>query len=194
MKKIFLMLIATMTLLSLVSAQQTHFGLKAGMNVSSVDLKNGDDFNTKTGLHIGGLAHIHISRQFALQPELVYSMQGGKDGDEKLKVNYINIPLLAQYMTNDGFRLQTGPQLGLLTSAKSEYGDVEFDTKDDMSSVDFSWIFGAGYLFPSGFGIDARYNHGISNISDDESFEARNRVFQFGVFYQFMHGKISHRK
>jgi len=102
--------------------------------------------------------------------------------------------LLAQYMTNDGFRLQTGPQLGLLTSAKSEFGDVEFDTKDDMSSVDFSWIFGAGYLFPSGFGIDAQYNHGISNISDDESFGARNRVFQFGVFYQFMHGKISHRK
>ena len=97
-------------------------------------------------------------------------------------------------MTNDGFRLQTGPQLGLLTSAKSEFGDVEVDAKDDISSVDFSWTFGAGYLFHSGFVIDARYNHGISNISDDESFEARNRVFQVGVFYQFMHGKNSHGK
>jgi len=194
MKTIFLIAMTTITSLSFVSAQQTHFGLKAGLNVSSVDLQDADDFNSKTGLHIGGLAHIHISRQFALQPELVYSMQGGKDGDEKLKLNYINIPLLAQYMTNDGFRLQTGPQLGLLTSAKSEFGDVEVDAKDDISSVDFSWTFGAGYLFHSGFGIDARYNHGISNISDDESFEARNRVFQVGVFYQFMHGKNSNGK
>jgi hypothetical protein len=124
-------------------------------------------------------------------------MQGGKDEDDddvKLKLNYINIPLLAQYMTLDGFRLQTGPQIGFLTSAKSKVGDVERSVKDDLSSVDFSWTFGAGYLFPSGFGVDARYNHGISNISDDEIFEARNRVFQFGVFYQFMHQNRAKRK
>jgi len=191
MKKIILSTLAVITSLTFVAAQQTHFGLKAGVNISSVDIEDGDDFGSKTGMHIGGLAHIHISRNFALQPELVYSMQGGEDGDEKLKLNYVNIPLLAQYMTNDGFRLQTGPQLGLLTSAKSEFGDVEVNRKDDLSSVDFSWTFGAGYLFHSGFGIDARYNHGISNISDDESFQARNRVFQIGLFYQFMHGKSS---
>ena len=126
-----------------------------------------------------------------VQPELVFSMQGGEDESEnmKLKLNYINIPVLAQYMTNEGFRLQTGPQLGILTSAESKFGDVEIDSDDDVSTADFSWVFGAGYLFRSGFGIDARYNLGISNISDNESFEARNRVFQVGVFYQFMHKK-----
>ncbi len=170
------------------AGQQTNFGIKAGVNFSSVEVDDGEDFEGKTGAHLGGLAHIHITRQFALQPELVFSMQGGEDeGDNmKLKLNYINIPLLAQYMTADGFRLQTGPQLGILTSAKQKFGDVEIDADDDVSTVDFSWAFGAGYLFKSGFGIDARYNLGISNISDDESFEARNRVIQLGVFYQFM--------
>ena len=90
------------------------------MNVSSVDIKNGVDFASKAGLHLGGLAHIHINPHFAIQPELVYSMQGGKDGNEKLKLNYINVPILLQYMTNEGFRLQTGPQLGFLTSAELE--------------------------------------------------------------------------
>ena len=197
MKKLFCIVSAIVLFVSIVSAQQTHFGLKAGVNLSSVEIDNGDDYNSKAGLHIGGLAHIHISQHFALQPELIYSMQGGKDEDDddvKLKLNYINIPLLAQYMTLDGFRLQTGPQLGFLTSAKSKVGDVERSVKDDLSSVDFSWTFGAGYLFPSGFGVDARYNHGISNISDDESFEAKNRVFQFGLFYQFMHQNRTKRK
>ena len=197
MKKLFCIVSAIVLFVSIVSAQQTHFGVKAGVNLSSVAIDNGDDYNSKAGLHVGGLAHIHISQHFALQPELIYSMQGGKDEDNddvKLKLNYINIPLLAQYMTLDGFRLQTGPQIGFLTSAKSKVGDVERSVKDDLSSVDFSWTFGAGYLFPSGFGVDARYNHGISNISDDESFEAKNRVFQFGLFYQFMHQNKTKRK
>jgi hypothetical protein len=197
MKKLFCIASAIILFVSILSAQQTHFGVKAGVNLSSVEIDNGDDYNSKAGFHVGGLAHIHISQHFALQPELIYSMQGGKDEDDddvKLKLNYINIPLLAQYMTLDGFRLQTGPQIGFLTSAKSKVGDVERSVKDDLSSVDFSWTFGAGYLFPSGFGVDARYNHGISNISDDEIFEARNRVFQFGVFYQFMHQNRAKRK
>ncbi len=192
MKKLFSIVIAAM-IFGFVQGQQTHFGVKAGVNIASVAIDNGDDYNSKAGLHIGGLAHIHISRQFALQPELIFSMQGGKDDNEKLKLNYLNIPLLAQYMTNDGFRLQTGPQLGILLAAERKVGDVEIDVDDDLSSVDFSWTFGAGYLFPSGFGIDARYNLGISNISDDESFEAKNRVFQVGLFYQFMHGNRGRR-
>ena len=191
MKKFFCSLSAIILIACVTAAQQTHYGIKAGVNFSSVAVDDGSDFEGKTGVHLGGLAHIHINPHFALQPELVFSMQGGEDDGEnaKLKLNYVNIPLLAQYMTADGFRLQTGPQLGILASAKQKFGDVEFDADDDVSTVDFSWAFGAGYLFHSGFGIDARYNLGISNISDDESFEARNRVFQLGVFYQFMHKK-----
>ena len=197
MKKIFSIIAISLFIVMSVTAQEVHFGIKAGANVSSVEISNGDDYNSKVGLHVGGLAHIHISRQFALQPELIYSMQGGKDeGDNiKLKLNYINLPVLAQYMINDGFRLQTGPQIGFLVSAKSKVGDVEVNRKNDLSSVDFSWAFGAGYLFPSGVGLDARYNYGISNISDNTTYKSKNRVFQFGLFYQFMHSNTAkHRK
>jgi hypothetical protein len=194
MKKISCFLTTVLFSATVLTAQQTHFGLKAGVNASSVDVTNGSDFKSKAGFNLGGLAHIHITRHFALQPEIVYSLQGGQEDNVKLNLHYFNIPLLAQYMTNDGFRLQTGPQLGFLASAKSKTGDAEISVKDDLSPVDFSWTFGAGYIFPSGLGIDARYNHGISNISDDESFEARNRVFQIGLFYQFMHRNASKRK
>jgi len=165
---------------------QTNFGLKAGYNSSSVQISDGADFDSKSGFHVGGLAHIHISEHFAVQPEVVFSTQGGEISDDNtLNLNYINVPVLAQYMVNDGFRLQTGPQVGFLVSAEREIGDVEIDVDDTYNSVDFSWVFGAGYLFTSGIGIDLRYNLGLNNISDDSDFEAKNRVFQVGLFYQF---------
>lgn len=194
MKKILCIVSAIILSTVAINAQETHFGLKAGLNSSSVKVTDGADYDNKIGIHLGGLAHIHLARHFALQPELIYSMQGGKDGDFKLKLNYINVPVLAQYMFNDGFRAETGPQIGFLTSAETEDGDVEYDIKDDLQSVDFSWVFGLGYLFPGGIGIDVRYNLGISNISEDNVFEARNRVFQAGLFYQFMHKKHGKRR
>jgi hypothetical protein len=188
MKKCLFVVLATVLTSISLYAQETHFGLKAGMNLASVDVENNEDYDSKVGLHLGGLAHIHLTRHFALQPEVVFSMQGGEDDAGKLKLNYINVPLLAQYMFDEGFRIQTGPQLGFLVSAKKKIGDVDVDYDDAYSNIDFSWTIGAGYLFPVGLGLDARYNFGINDI-DESGFESRNRVFQVGLFYQFMHNK-----
>jgi hypothetical protein len=198
MKKLFCLATAVTVSVLMVTAQQTSFGIKAGVNVASANVSPNADYNGKVGLHVGGLAHIHLSEHFALQPELVFSMQGGKREDDpgddiKLKLNYINIPLLVQYMTADGFRLETGPQLGLLTSAKTEDGDVERDIKDSFSSTDFSWAFGVGYLFNSGLGVDARYNLGITDVWDASAAKIKNSVFQFGLFYQFMRGNAKRK-
>lgn len=191
MKKLCVVGLAFLAFISAASSQNTSFGVKAGYNSSSVEISDDDDFDAKSGIHIGALAHIHVSKHFAVQPELVYSCQGGESGNSKLKLSYINIPILAQYMVSDGFRLQTGPQFGFLVSAKQKIGDVEIDVDDSFNSIDVSWALGGSYIFSSGFGIDARYNIGLSNISDDSDFDAKNRVFQVGLFYQFKnnHGK-----
>jgi hypothetical protein len=116
-------------------------------------------------------------------------MQGGEDevNNTSLKLNYINVPVLLQYMFDQGFRLETGPQVGFLVTAKRKTGNIEVDRAAAYSSVDFSWAFGAGYLFPCGLGVDARYNLGINDIDESSIYETRNRVFQAGLFYQFMH-------
>ena len=84
--------------------------------------------------------------------------------------------------------MQTGPQVGILTSAKFENNSgVESSMKSIVKSSDFGWSFGAGYLTSSGLGVDARYNLGISNIRKPNDFEVNNRVWQLGLFYQFRH-------
>ena len=170
-------------------AQQPHveFGLKGGVNLANIKVEGNSNTDSRTGFYAGGLAHIHLTRSFAIQPEVMYSAQGAENGNTKLKASYVNIPVLAQYMFGNGFRLQTGPQLGILAGSEIKNGGTEADLDDVFKTTDFSWSFGTSYLFNSGVGIDARYNLGLSNINKNENPEWKNRVWQLGLFYQFKH-------
>ena len=190
MKKFFFVGMIVLLIQAGARAQTSnvHFGLKAGINMSTVHVEDGPDYDSRTGFYAGGLAHIHLTKHFAVQPEVLYSSQGAEDGNIKYKTGYINVPILGQYMTNTGFRLQTGPQVGFLVSAKNKIEDLEVNVKDNYNTVDFAWSFGASYISKTGLGLDARYNLGLSNIDDNESNpKATNRVFQVGAFYQFQH-------
>jgi hypothetical protein len=47
---------------------------------------------------------------------------------------------------------------------------------------------GASYVVPStGFGIDARYNIGLTNINKNSDVNSTNRGLQLGIFYIFGH-------
>ena len=187
MKKLALI---TAVLLSsfILKAQSVSFGVKGGLNVATARISNSTvNYDPRVSLHAGGLAHIHLTKQFAIQPELVFSGQGFKAAnDEVYRLNYLNVPVLVQYMFDNGFRLETGPQVGFLLSGKSHKGDVTVDVKDDFKSVGFDWALGAGYLIPkTGFGLDARFNFGIAKLNDSPGADLRSGVFQVGVFYLF---------
>lgn len=188
MKKISLFLCALLFSV-VIFAQNAAIGLKAGLNVANLGNSSGNEMGSKLGLNAGLLAHIHLTPQLALQPEVVYSGQGAKytvsDGEHDLSLNYINIPVQLQYMFSNGFRIQTGPQVGFLASVKDKVRDVETNnfTSQDFKTVDFSWTAGLSYLSYSGLGIDGRYNFGISNINNYGSNILHNNVFQIGLFY-----------
>ena len=168
-------------------SQNTHIGIKGGLNLSNISSKNNITKYT-TGFHVGLLAHIHAGKRFGVQPELLYSAQGAKYknlNDYKIKQDYINLPIMFQYLINDGWRLETGPQAGFLINAKTKNGDVETDIKDNLDKFDFSWGFGIGYITHSKWGVDARFNLGLTDNSKDNLVENKNRVFQIGLFYQF---------
>lgn len=192
MKKIILSAIAIMAF-AFTNAQSTRFGVKGGLNLSTV--VGGDVDNTKTlvGFHVGGLAEIHIVEKFYIQPELLFSAQGtkvdglGSDGD--LKLNYLNIPVVAKYYIVDKkFNVEAGPQLGVLLSAKANGEDV----KDFTRSVDFGFNIGAGYSFTDNLSVGLRYTIGLSPITDndidnseDYYNSAKNSNLQLSLAYKF---------
>lgn len=177
-----------------VQAQHVNIGIKAGLNLYNIKNSNDSKYDMKPGLHAGLLGHIHVNKNFAIQPELLFSAQGAKyktsGVDTKLNLNYLNLPIMLQYMFDNGFRLEAGPQLGLLLTAKADDGTTKTDIKSDLKPVDLGLGFGIGYIHvPSGFGVDARYNLGLSNINDNDNngVKSFNRGFQVGVFYLFKH-------
>lgn len=178
---------ATITL----QAQHMNIGIKGGLNLYSVVNENSDG-EPITGYHIGLIGHFHLNDDFALQPELVFSTQGAEvinNGvKSQLNLDYINVPILLQYMFDNGFRFYVGPQLGFLVNAKSFANNTETDRMDDFNSVEVGAGLGLSYINPnSNFGIDARYNLGLTNINVNDSEESYNRGLQVGLFYLFNH-------
>ena len=188
-----MLLITLLVSVTYLLRAQVHadFGIKGGLNLANLKIENTSSPDSKVAINAGLLAHIHLEPHWAVQPELMYSNQGAKEdinGTEvKVKLHYINVPILLQYMTGSGFRIETGPQMGILASAKTKVGDSESDADHLYNTFDLAWAIGASYVFSSGLGIDGRYNIGLANINAEGGNSVKNRVWQFGLFYQFKH-------
>lgn len=174
--------------------EDMSFGVKGGLNISSITNSDveGMDSSTLVGFHIGLFGKFMIADKFAIQPELLYSTQGvkleGFGSEADLKIDYINIPVMAKYYVAKDFSLELGPQIGFVTSAKIESGGESESVKDDVKSIDLSLGFGASYNIVDNFMVGARYNLGLTRLQEDlepgES-ESKNSVFQISVGYKF---------
>ncbi len=194
MKKLILQLV-TICAITFSTAQETktsygsskiNLGAKVGLNLATL---TGDIDNNKTltGFHIGGMAEFLLNDSFAIQPELLFSAQGTKfDSDDKIKLSYINVPIMAKYYATEGLSIEAGPQIGFLVNSEQEVEGRTFDF-NNVSEIDFGLNFGLGYTLHSGLNFSARYNVGLSNIIDvDGSTEdIKNGVFQFSLGYFF---------
>jgi len=189
--------ISFFALLTLSSCVCHNLGLKTGLNVASISGDDTSNLDARTGVFFGGFAELCITNDFAIQPELLYSMQGAKytqsDGfDGTLKLDYLTLPIMAKIKVIDELYVQAGPQIGFLVSATDEFKSIgdsgEDDIKDSLNNIDLGANVGLGYQFESGLIFGARYNLGLSNINDivdSDNFKNQNGVFQFSVGYKF---------
>ena len=101
------------------------------------------------------------------------------------QLDYINFPILFQYMFHKGLRLQAGPQLGILVRAKSRLDNSSTEL-NDTKPFDIALSLGGSYVVPStGFGVDIRNTIGLNNINKNTESISTNRGLQFGIFYIF---------
>lgn len=194
MKRIFILSVFTLTAFTIQA--QVRFGVKAGINLTKFSGSDAGDNNFLLGYAGGGLVNYKLADAVSLQGEVLYSLEGASSKDvaegmnikTRAKLGYVNIPVLAQYNHSSGFYAETGPQLGILASAKasmSAEGDsYSQDMKDSFKKINFSWGIGAGYKLSNGLGIGARYNLGLANIPDGDS-KVKVGGFHIGLSYTF---------
>jgi len=219
MKKLILGLAVTTSTLAFAqqakSSSPVSFGVKAGMNVSSLSKDEGlDDQKSKIGFNAGVFANIPVASSFSIQPEVLYSQYGSKavynnvvDSNNSVKrsyttdLGYITVPVMFQYNFVPNFYLEAGPEFGFNVTAKEKFdqttviagnttttsGTEDID-KDNMNTFNFGIGIGAGYYFTDNIGLTARYVAGVTDIAKDRpsgSDAIRNNVFQVGLAFKF---------
>ena len=170
MKRTFFFL---MSILALNAQAQNKFalGIKLGQNFSSVNNVNVD--HNAASFHIGAAAQIGVGPSFSIAPEVILTQTKLESnpnvlellGNSALKpetyhLNYLAIPVLAQYKVFKSFIVQAGPQYSILLDQQKdgkEAARLAFETGEFA-------IVGGAKLDLNGFILYGRYVIGMNNI------------------------------
>lgn len=167
---------------------------KVGMNVAS--LTKSDNYDSRIGLAAGVEGEYQVSDIFSLSLGAIYSQQGNKI-DKTIagqsfkytnKLDYINVPVMANVYVVPGLAVKLGVQPGFNVNSKGKavantvIGSADKTYDLDAKSVDFSIPVGLSYEY-KGVVLDARYNWGLTKVWDGS--DAKNSVFQFTLGYKF---------
>lgn len=165
---------------------------KIGMNVASLTKSDGAD--PRIGLAAGVEAEYQATDIFSISAGLIYSMQGNKYDYDVLgkktvtktnKLDYINIPILANVYVVKGLAVKLGIQPAFKVNDQIKTSVDEGSTTADVDkaeSFDFSIPVGLSYEY-SNVVFDARYNFGVTKVWDGG--DPMNSVFQITLGYKF---------
>ena len=227
MKRITILFVA-MSLSAMAATAQTEvgkFSLKpvAGITISDLTEENDTPYNSKVGFTGGIEVEYGITPKLGVSLGVLYAQQGGKyeemndtrstangeilaseTTEYKAKVDYINLPLLANFYVGHGFAIKAGVQMGVLVNDKWTYSyakefnyqlgepyhipdqDDGIHTNAKMTdfgkSVDFGIPVGLSYEYHD-FIVDARYYFGLTKI-DSPNFGS-NRCLSITLGYKF---------
>ena len=185
--------ICALFILTISANAQMKFDVKAGLNLANQKYTyEGSSVSpdSKIGIHLGAIGEMDFSENFTFQPGLLFSMKGCKASDEKLALNYIDIPLNFLYKVDAGDMKifgQAGPYLGYALSGKVEDEDIEFGSEDgQMKRLDYGIGIGAGVQFGN-IQASLSYNFGLNNLisGGDSDNSIKNNVLGISVAYLF---------
>ena len=239
MKRIAILLSAISLSVMTATAQNKvgEFSLKpmVGINVSDISADDEADYNVKVGFTGGVEAEYGVTPWLGVSLGAIYSQQGAKikaslsefgvneEGRQvavllsmkgKLKADYINMPLLANFYVWKGLAVKTGVQVGFLVNDKMNvdavmagvtapdtdkitYVDLSKPSTDNFfssfsvegsdvcKSVVFGIPVGLSYEYKN-ITLDARYYFGLTRMDDvEDDAPARNRCLSITLGYKF---------
>ena len=189
MNKLKSFLFVTAMLVDVGANAQFSFGLKAGLNLSTIT--NTENTKMQFGYKAGPSVEYAFEPNMAVQSGLFLSSQRmkAKKTNFKTEANYLQLPVCFAYKipiaSNAKMYLNAGPYFAYGLFGKSDFG---FDRKEDTFGGDNLENFDMGATFGAGaevfkFNLGLNYDFGITEVWKDS--KSRNSNFWFSVGYKF---------
>ena len=202
MKRLFLTATLMVAMLSVFAQEKVgswSIQPKLGFNIAT--MTDSDDADSRFGLVVGAEGGYQLSKRISLTAGLLYSQQGVKESmsgvTSTIKMDYLNVPILANVYVVKGLALKAGLQPGFLINDKVEVktGGITAEVgleesfsaagiDADVKSLVLSIPVGASYEYRN-FVVDARYVIGLSKALSAGSESTKHNMFQFTVGYKF---------
>ena len=166
------------------------FTVQPRIGFSAADFNNTDDTKARVGLVVGPEFEYYLTNKFSIAGALLYSQQGAEQDkvDVTYKLDYINVPIVANFYVLKGLALKAGLQPGFNVNAKIDAGKgtEQGNFEDAVKKFDLSIPVGLSYEFYN-FVLDARYNLGLTKIFDEDkiNLDSKNLTFQLTLGYKF---------
>ena len=198
-----LMIAATTLLLSVCTNAQNDVGgwslqPKAGINLAT--MTNDDEAKTRIAFVAGAELEYQATPMLSVSAGALYSQQGsdadGQGMNGTVKMDYVNIPILANYYVTKGLAVKVGIQPGFLVNDKVKVSangvSAEVGLKDaykaagidaDISSFDLAIPLGISYEF-NHVVLDARYNLSLTKAISAYGESTKHSVFQITIGYK----------
>jgi len=173
---------------------------KVGFNMAT--MTNSDGGDSRIGFVGGAEFEYQATPIFSITAGALYSQQGIKSTGEgvtgTIKMDYVNVPILANFYVAKGFAVKAGIQPGFLVNDKVKVEvngtSAEVDLEKALRSggmedakvkdIDFSIPVGISYE-NNQLIMDARYNFGVTKAITGNGESTKNNVFQITLGYKF---------
>ena len=190
MKKLFLLAVIMMaSTCAFAQHDPGSLTVQPRIGFSAADFSNTSDTKARVGLIVGPEFEYTLSDRFSLAFGLNYSQQGAEQDkvDVKYNMDYITVPIVANFYVLKGLALKAGLQPGYNINTKMKVNGKEVDIDDDATKkFDLSIPVGLSYEFYN-FVIDARYTLGLTKLFDEKivNLDSKNLTFQLTLGYKF---------
>jgi hypothetical protein len=185
MKKLILMLVASLFIFTASEAQLFQYGIKAGVGFSSLKIEDitgisdgGEVYDLVTGdgvlgYHFGIQTRIKIAMLF-VQPELYFNAGGGtveqimdNGATEVLNVNFsrIDIPVLVGVKLGPA-RLNVGPVGSFVLKESTDLTAIQPDFTLFTNTMTWGFQAGIGVDLFKKLSLDARYEGSLSQLGE----------------------------
>ena len=192
MKKFILAAIVMMVSVSTFAQREPGtVTIQPRIGFSAADFNNTEDTSARVGMVAGAEIEYYVSNMLGIAGGLLYSQQGAEvdfaRNKLKFKIDYINVPIIANIYIWKGLALKAGLQPGFKINSKisGSAGDYHAEANmDNVKSFDISIPAGISYDFGR-LVLDARYNFGLLEVFDDDYLDSKNLTFQIALGYKF---------